>query len=380
MLALLTCASAAFGSHKAWMPLVELLDQWEYTKDFAVVVGNRSGVVFKHERGSLTIDSRIGTASTSKWPMAMALTGLVADGTIASLDSLASDYIPWWTKNASDPRSEVTLRHLLSFTSGFGSGAPGGGESSGVKCEGDEDEEYEACSMMVYAYTPMWGKPGTVYSYNGVHLRLAMVMAMKASKLTLHEVLDKYLVKGLHMHHTTCDGFQNPSPNVSNPDLSACLITTGRDYANFLSGMLDYSLRPEPIIKASEQDYTPFLQGYTLYGNYGFGHFLECFDNPAGMTQKCRDAKIHADPGGFGYYPLIDRANDFWMQIVAFESGDRYGYSGIPEYLRLLVKPYVDAIMRGEDTRMGDRNRFNALSLADMNYIIQCGNHPETCL
>ena len=84
------------------------------------------------------------------------------------------------------------------------------------------------------------------------------------------------------------------------------------------------------------------------------------------------------------------------MQIVAFETGERYGYSGgrrdcplgcghldygplaspgiaevcgrshaarfaphpdypplgIPEYLRLLVKPYVDAIMRGESTQV----------------------------
>ena len=26
------------------------------------------------------------------------------------------------------------------------------------------------------------------------------------------------------------------------PTAQACLVTTGRDYANFLSGMLDYSL------------------------------------------------------------------------------------------------------------------------------------------
>lgn len=28
--------------------------------------------------------------------------------------------------------------------------------------------------------------------------------------------------------------------------------------------------------------------GYTLYGDYGFGHFLWCFDSVDGMTNKCR--------------------------------------------------------------------------------------------
>ena len=44
---------------------------------------------------------------------------------------------------------------------------------------------------------------------------------LQLHSMTLLELLPPASqVKGLHMHHTTCDGFQNPSPNVSNPDLS----------------------------------------------------------------------------------------------------------------------------------------------------------------
>ena len=40
--------------------------------------------------------------SQHKWPMAAAITGSVADGSIRSLDSKVGDYgVPWWTKNAS---------------------------------------------------------------------------------------------------------------------------------------------------------------------------------------------------------------------------------------------------------------------------------------
>ena len=56
---------------------------------------------------------------------AMMFASLVSDGTIASLDDPVSKYLDYWTKNTSDPRSQVTVRMLLTFTSGFGGGHPG---------------------------------------------------------------------------------------------------------------------------------------------------------------------------------------------------------------------------------------------------------------
>jgi hypothetical protein len=52
----------------------------------------------------------VGTLSTSKWPSAMMIAGLVNDGTIESLDDLASKYLTWWTTDQNDKRSRVTLR------------------------------------------------------------------------------------------------------------------------------------------------------------------------------------------------------------------------------------------------------------------------------
>ena len=36
-----------------------------------------------------------------------------------TFDTKANEVFPWWTKEDSDQRSMITLRHLLSFTSGF---------------------------------------------------------------------------------------------------------------------------------------------------------------------------------------------------------------------------------------------------------------------
>jgi CubicO group peptidase (beta-lactamase class C family) len=44
--------------------------------------------------------------------------GLVHDGTIPSLDEPVAKYVAWWPQTGA--KSRVTLAHLLSFTSGFG--------------------------------------------------------------------------------------------------------------------------------------------------------------------------------------------------------------------------------------------------------------------
>merc|ERR1711972_163928 len=96
---------------------------------------------------------------------------------------------------------------------------------------------------------------------------------------------------------------------------------------------------------------------YTLYGNYGFGHFLMCFDSAAGMTEKCREAKSHMDPGAYGFIPIIDRKYGYYMQVVAAEIAPTGSYplSGIPEYLAVAIKPHIDAVMSGAALNPGEQ-------------------------
>ena len=57
-------------------------------------------------------------ASASKFPAACAIAGAVANGYL-TFETKVSKVFAWWTNDPSDRRSRVTLRHLLSFTSGF---------------------------------------------------------------------------------------------------------------------------------------------------------------------------------------------------------------------------------------------------------------------
>lgn len=277
--------------------------------------------------------TKVETASTSKWPIAMMLTGLVKDGSIKSLDSKANEYVPWyvwyggmwyivkwydtfgifqfvfslatnriwssillrWTKNVSDYRSNVTLRHLLSFTSGFGDGSPGQENSSVTTCLDNSTVNFDSCAKWLHDNIEVAGEPGTTWSYNSNHLQLAGAVAVHASKLDIQSVVRKYLLEPYHMNETSCfDGH-------TNPELAVCLTTTGKDYANFLHATHTYRVLGKELVDESEFDSTPFMErGYQLYGNYGFGHFLECFDSVSGFTEKCRKARVHCDPGAFG--------------------------------------------------------------------------------
>ena len=65
------------------------------------------------------MDTPIPTGSTSKWRSAMMFASLADDGSISSLDDKVSKYLDYWTTDASDQRSQVTVRMLLDFTSGY---------------------------------------------------------------------------------------------------------------------------------------------------------------------------------------------------------------------------------------------------------------------
>jgi len=348
------------------------------------------------------MDTVIPTGSTSKWPSAMMVAGLVSDGTIASLDDPVHKYLPYWTDAKWDKRSKVTVRHLLTFTSGFGGGHPGIEGNSRAARQWRADHPLEAaagreqllnktdacdvmkgdvsaCAESIYHTVKLIGTPGQVYSYNSNHLQIAAALAVAASGLDIKAVIRKYLLEPYGMRSSYYYG--------QCPDFGATLMTNGDDYERFLHGLLSYSHPSKSVIDQSEADATPFMSNYySLYGNYGFGHFLMCFDSWGGFTDDCKEARSHMDPGAFGYIPIIDRKHGFYMQVVAAETPPTGSYplSGIPEYLAVAIKPHVEAIVSAAitDTQYHLHHTPSLLSLAipDVNYIANCKLHPLQCM
>lgn len=386
-----------------WDALRKLLQSWEFTTNYAITVGDAThGRLFKYEGGNFTLKTQIPTGSTSKWPSAMMFAGLVNDGTISSLDDPVSKYLTWWTKDGSDKRSAVTFRMLLSFTSGFGGGHPG--EEGNTRAAREwrraskpanqqqampirptnvsecdtEKGDITKCAFSIYNGVKLIGTPGKVFSYNSNHLQLAAGVAVAASGLSIKEVISKYLLVPYGMTDSFYEG--------KCPDFAGSLITTGADYEKFLSGLLGYKHLKKSIVDASEEDNTPFMKdSYSLYGDYGFGHFLMCFDSVKGFTDDCKESQSHIDPGAFGFIPIIDRKYKYYVQVVAAEIGTTGSYplSGIPEYLAVAIKTHTDAIMSGSKIAPGEQAThsptFFSLTIADINYCLNCVLHPKSC-
>jgi len=296
-------------------------------------------------------------ASLSKWPSAVMISGLVNDGTM-SYDDKASKYLKWWATDPSDPRSAITLRHLLSFTSGF-----------------DEDayeicppwDSFDKCTEKQYEKTPynatISPRPGTHWAYLSCHLQFAGAMAAAASGKDIQALFGEYLYKPYNMTSTSWSG------GGKNPSMAAGITTTGADFENMMQRLLTASVLGESTLAQMETDWSKepcHPSGDGWFGHYGMGHWWECLGYGDAGHEKdalpavCADAAVQAGPGEFGWYPLLDRSGGggaagparqpYYMQVILQEPD---ALSGIPEYLRVMLKPLVDQILAGNDPAAG---------------------------
>merc|ERR1712166_162315 len=204
-------------------------------RGFTFTAGDSTGRKFTFQKGSIQPSTPLLMASSSKFPAALAVAGAVADGHL-SFDTYAHQIFPWWSSNPADIRSGVTLRHLLSFTSGFyWEDASSGNCSCIAGLAGSILFTPERCAEQIYRKAPFKFKPGSTFAYNSFHLQVAGAMAAKAAGLTVQGLLHKYLIQKLNLKHTGWLLGQNPM-------LAAAMHTTADDYDTILSSYLSYQL------------------------------------------------------------------------------------------------------------------------------------------
>lgn len=289
--------------------------------------GDARGRLHVYEKGSTTMQTPQFLASSSKFPAALAIAGAVNEGRL-SFAAKAHEVFPWWTSDPSDRRSEVTLHHLLTFTSGLVLSDPGTGNIQCLNVSNPSAVKTlpEECAREIYDRGPWQAAPGTAWSYHSLHLQVAGAMAAKASSLTLPQLLQKHLIGKLNLTDSFwLTDLRNPTPQPDpNPHLAAFLISTGDDYEKILQAVLTYSLVPKAIVDVMEEDayrYYPELRpasnakdmSLQFYGHYSMCTYFECLGP---WTESCYSAGVHADPGAFGYWPLINRRKGYYMQLV----------------------------------------------------------------
>jgi hypothetical protein len=333
-----------------WHSLTAGIDAWralDLDANFLVNVGVDDGRSFLHTPDDFSMEHEMEGASLSKWPAAMMISKVVEAGHMKFTDK-ANKYLDFWATDESDPRSNVTLESLLSFTSGFLEDAQGI-----YKCS---HSDYLECAEAAYKESTKFTAPRKEFKYLSCHLQFAGAMAVASTGMHIQELFQKYLYSPFNMTMTSWSPRDYPS-------MAGGIRTVGKDFENYLHGMLTYNAISKDILDVAETDWTAATDpsGDGWFGHYAFGHWWECmgYGTPserATLSEDCLAAHIQAGPGEFGFYPIIDRSGGggqagperppHYFQVILQEPDP---LSGVPEYLRIVAKPISDLILGGQD-------------------------------
>ena len=125
-------------------------------------------------------------ASVAKSMVAVLIAMAVEDGAIAGLDQSAADFIPAWR---GDARATITVRHLMSMTSGL--------DDTGLALRGVAGDQFA-----INAAAPLRAPPGTRWAYNTAAYHLLFHLLSRATGETVEAFAGRRLLSPLGMGHT----------------------------------------------------------------------------------------------------------------------------------------------------------------------------------
>jgi len=310
--------------------------------------------------------------SASKMVTAYTILSLVDRGKL-SLETKAADVFDWW--NASDGRKDVTVRHLLSQTSGVDK-FPGGlaACTDGLGWTGNGTRQ---CARQAYeeCFPASFTAPGQEFKYTESTFFIVSAMALEVTGHQYwNDVFQEYLGRPLGVNPLRC--------HFSLPSFSMALAGGGlrcrtEEYAKILQGILSKSfltdttlydeaerphtlhapppctpagcteemapesfMAPESTIKADVMDQTFPTSGHTWH--YGLGQWTEC------ATPNCEGGILRVSSiGAMGTYPWLDRGwltgnAPHWGVVVRMWPVNNEGIAKIREE----VIPLAAAIMQ----------------------------------
>jgi hypothetical protein len=324
---------APFSSTSALSLNASLLDAFFLSPEYpypvsGFLLGDASGVTYSRALGGFDMAGGVSVASASKWISQLVFSMLLTDGNLSLSDTTGSLLAaPWGGLPSSDPRRNISLGSLLSFTSGLNEtehAAPCASQggvlgSTPSSCASDL---WRASSPLPYPATASC--PSTFF-YAGSHQVLAGYMAVAAAGASSWNALfSARLVRPLGLAAATT--FYTP---LSNPHPGGGLYISAVDLAKVLAAYFAGRLLPAAAVAVLEADYTPEPPTCIAYAplapalhwHYGLGHWLECRAagsyGAAGRWQPaCNALCEHSSIGKLGTYPFIDRCAGFWALVV----------------------------------------------------------------
>lgn len=262
-------------------------------------------LLYRLQEGDIDPDAPTPIASASKWMTATLVMTVVDEGKL-SLDEPIGRVLPELQGEA----AKITLRQLMSFTSGQGSLA----EMTDLKQ--DVRIPLERGALEIGA-RPLADPPGAVFKYGSGSMQLAGLMVERATGKPWTQLFNERIAGPLGLTRTYWGNPLQPGADpasVRNPNLQAGVFTTADDYARFLRmiaqrGQVDRRQILSPKAFAAMESVqtlkTPRVfmpPGMASDAQYAIGHWCESLDAEGGCVMV-------SSPGAFGVYPWVDRTS-----------------------------------------------------------------------
>ncbi|MDZ7870820.1 MAG: serine hydrolase domain-containing protein [Rheinheimera sp.] len=278
--------------------------------DFTLLLERFDGRAFSYSRGASSAVTSYESASTSKWVSAVIILRLVDSG-VLNLSDTAASRLTDWPLSTSHPLAQMTLQQLLSFTSGL---------TEEPLCLNLPGVDFAQCVRQGLSNNTANGRqPGTVFDYNGLHLQVAGLMAIRAAGAADWQALFRQFTQQTGLFSTA----RYDLPSTGNPRLAGGMHWTAQQYLDFLralqQGKLLSAALQQQMLANQRANATvlnsPAVSGFGTDWPYGLGHWLEC-NNGQPNSSQCASAQRHSSPGAYGAYPLIDYQHQYLAMLA----------------------------------------------------------------
>ena len=275
------------------------------------IMDRNDQVVYNKRFGTFTEDQRIAVASASKLVSAMVVFRLIEQNQL-SLESTTGQMLGW-----TGPKADITVRHLLSFTSGL---------EPEAACTANAALTLQECAATLASRAAL-ALPATRFDYGGAHLQVLGAMAEKATGKTWNTIFQEQLAVPMALspqagYYT----FPRAESGQTNPLVAGGLRLTTAEYMHLLRlAFHKGTTSGRSLISAArfdQQGVEPY-PGVTigkspmaeagLPFHYSLDAWLECATPAAGCS-------VISSPGAFGFTPWLDRNTGYYAGI-AMEAG-----------------------------------------------------------
>ena len=272
--------------------------------DFSFSVERQDGRRYSYNRGGSTLLTSYESASTSKMVSAVIILRLVEQGYLRLTDKPQERISGWPITSSSNSLYNMTLEHLLSFTSGL---------TTEPLCLNSGAAIFDTCVNTIATTNAGNGMtPGQEFYYASTHLQVAGLMAINARGVaTWQDVFTEFKTQTGLFPTAAYD-----LPSATNPRLAGGMHWTGDEYMAFLKALKNGSLLNSTSMgqlladhtASAAMTYSPALVGAGEDWHYGLGLWHEC----QSATFNCTAGTRVSSPGAYGGYPFWDRSKNYF--------------------------------------------------------------------